>query len=270
MDQPTTQLQTVNLRFADGAATVELNRPETLNAWNAQLGSDLLATLRRLAEDEDVRAVVLTGAGRAFSSGADLKDVSGGQTTPDGRPDVYRTLTECYHPIMQAVREMPKPVVAAVNGAAVGIGCSLALCCDLIVAAESAYFLLAFVNIGLVPDGGSSLFLPARVGMARASELMMLGERLAAAEALDWGLVNRVVADARLDEETAALAARLASGPTRSYAGTKRQLNNWLFARMAEQLELEAQIQREMAGSDDFLEGALAFAQRRPARFSGS
>ena len=125
-----------------------------------------------------MRAVVITGAGRAFSSGADLKDISGGETTPDGRPDVYKTLTERYHPIMHAIREMPKPVVAAVNGPAVGIGCSLALCCDLIVAAESAYFLLAFVNIGLVPDGGSSLFVPTRVGMARATELAMLGERL--------------------------------------------------------------------------------------------
>ncbi len=125
-----------------------------------------------------MRAVLIEGAGRAFSSGADLKDFSGGETTPDGRPDVYRTLTERYHPIMHAIREMPKPVLASVNGPAVGIGCSLALCCDLIVAGESAYFLLAFVNIGLVPDGGSSLFVPTRVGMARASELMMLGERL--------------------------------------------------------------------------------------------
>ncbi len=188
-----------------------------------------------------MRAVVITGAGRAFSSGADLKDISGGETTADGRPDVYRTLTERYHPIMHAIREMPKPVIAAVNGPAVGIGCSLALCCDLIVAAESAYFLLAFVNIGLVPDGGSSLFLPTRVGMARASELSMLGERLPAAQALEWGLINRVVPDEQLREEAAALAARLAGGPTRSYAGTKRQLNNWLYARMDEQLELEAQ-----------------------------
>ena len=128
-----------------------------------------------------VRAVLITGAGRAFSSGADLKDFSDGETTPDGRPDVYKTLTERYHPIMHAIREMPKPVIASVHGPAVGIGCSLALCCDLILAAQSAYFLLAFVNIGLVPDGGSSLFLPTRVGMARASELTMLGERLGAA-----------------------------------------------------------------------------------------
>ena len=171
---------------------------------------------------------------------------------------------------MHAIRELPKPVIAAVNGPAVGIGCSLALCCDLIVAAQSAYFLLAFVNIGLVPDGGSSLFVPSRVGMARASELSMLGERLAAAQALEWGLINRVVADESLRSESLALAARLAAGPTRSYAGTKRQLNNWLYSGMAEQLELEARIQQEMAGSADFLEGAMAFVEKRPARFSGA
>ena len=264
------QLETVNVMVEQGAATVELNRPHALNAWNHQLGADLLSALSAVAQDDAIRAVVLTGAGRAFSSGADLKDVSGGQTTPEGRPDVYSTLTERYHPIMRAVREMPKPVVAAVNGPAVGIGCSLALCCDLILAGEGAYFLLAFVNIGLVPDGGSSLFVPTRVGMARASELSMLGERLPAERALEWGLINRVVPDDALAEEVAALAARLAAGPTRSYAGTKRQLNNWLYARMGEQLELEARIQQEMAGSADFLEGAMAFVEKRPARFSGA
>jgi 2-(1,2-epoxy-1,2-dihydrophenyl)acetyl-CoA isomerase len=263
------QLQTVNVSVADGTARVELNRPDALNAWNAQFGEDLLGALRGASEDEAVRAVVLTGAGRAFSSGADLKDIST-DTTADGRPDVYKTLTERYHPIMRAIREMPKPVIAAVNGPAVGIGCSLALCCDLIVAAESAYFLLAFVNIGLVPDGGSSLFLPTRIGMARASELAMLGERLPAAKALEWGLINRVVADEQLEQEAGALAARMAAGPTRSYAGWKRELNNWLYTRMEEQLELEAEIQQEMAGSDDFVEGAMAFVQKRPPRFSGA
>jgi len=269
MSEPNAQLETVNVRLTDGAATIELNRPATLNAWNGQFGSDLLAALRRSAEDDAVRAVVITGAGRAFSSGADLKDVSGGHTTPEGRPDVYRTLTELYHPIMQTIREMPKPVLAAVNGPAVGIGCSLALCCDLIVASESAYFVLAFVNIGLAPDGGSSLFVPTRVGMARAAEMAMLGERLPASRALEWGMINRVVPDERLKEDVAALAARLAHGPTRSYAAAKRQLNNWLYARMAEQLELEARLQQEMSGSDDFLEGVMAFVEKRPARFSG-
>jgi 2-(1,2-epoxy-1,2-dihydrophenyl)acetyl-CoA isomerase len=269
MSERATQLQTVNLGLRDGVATIELNRPEALNAWNKQLGLDLLAALEQVAEDDAARAVVLTGAGRAFSSGADLKDAGGGDFTPEGRPDVYKVLTERYHPIMHAIRELGKPVIASVNGPAVGIGCSLALCCDLIVAAQSSYFLLAFVNIGLVPDGGSSLFVPTRVGFARASELSLLGERLPAEQALQWGLINRVVADERLHDEVAALAARLAGGPTRSYAGTKRQLNNWLYPRMAEQLELEAQIQQEMAGSDDFIEGAMAFAEKRSPRFQG-
>jgi 2-(1,2-epoxy-1,2-dihydrophenyl)acetyl-CoA isomerase len=268
-DESDLQLETVNVRREQGAVTIELNRPQALNAWNAQLGADLLAAVRAVAGDETARAVVITGAGRGFSSGADLRDVGGGLTTPDGRPDTYRTLTERYHPIMKAIREMPKPVLASVNGPAVGIGCSLALCCDLIVAAQSAYFLLAFVNIGLVPDGGSSLFVPTRVGMARAMELSMLGERLAADRALEWGLINRVVADEQLADETAALAARLASGPTLSYAGAKRQLNHWLYARMDEQLELEARLQQESAGSADFIEGATAFAQRRAPRFTG-
>jgi 2-(1,2-epoxy-1,2-dihydrophenyl)acetyl-CoA isomerase len=262
-------LETVNFEVAEGVATIELNRPQTLNAWNAQLGADLLSAVGAAGEDEEVRAVLVTGAGRGFSSGADLKDMAV-DVTPEGRPDVYKTLTERYHPIMVGLREMAKPVIAAVNGPAVGIGCSLALCADLILAAESAYFLLAFVNIGLVPDGGSSLFLPTRVGMARATELSMLGERLPAEEALRWGLINRVVPDERLLEEARALAVRMAAGPTRSYAGAKRQLNNWLYARMEEQLELEARIQREMAGSEDFVEGAIAFAQKRAPRFSGS
>jgi 2-(1,2-epoxy-1,2-dihydrophenyl)acetyl-CoA isomerase len=263
------QLDTVNLTLLDGAATIELNRPQALNAWNKQLGEDLLTALSQAAADEAVRAVRITGAGRAFSSGADLRDISGDDLTPEGRPNVYGVLTERYHPIMHAIREMEKPVVAAVNGGAVGIGCSLALCCDLVLAAQSAYFLLAFVNIGLVPDGGSSLFVPTRVGMARAAEMAMLGERVSAAQALDWGLVNRVFADEDFARESAALTARLAAGPTRSYAASKRQLNAQLYSNMAEQLELEATLQQEMAGSDDFVEGVSAFLTKRPANFSG-
>src|SRR5579871_2051744 len=232
MSNSDTELQTVNLTIADGVATIELNRPQTLNAWNGQFGADLLNAVERCRAD-DVRAVLVTGAGRGFSSGADLRELGGGAASPEDRPDaVYRQLTEVYHPIMVGIRELPKPVLAAVNGPAVGIGCSLALCADLIVAAESAYFLLAFVNIGLVPDGGSSLWLPTRIGLARSTELCMLGERLPAAQALEWGLINRVVPDETLMEEAGALAARLAAGPTLSYAGTKRQLNNWLFDRM--------------------------------------
>jgi 2-(1,2-epoxy-1,2-dihydrophenyl)acetyl-CoA isomerase len=263
-------METVNVRRDGAATTIELNRPDTLNAWNAQLASDLIAAVQEAAGDDTVRAVVLTGAGRAFSAGADLKDLSAREDrTADGHPDVRRVLTERYHPIITALRTIPKPVLAAVNGPAVGIGLSLALAADLVIAKESAYFLLAFVNIGLVPDGGSSLFVPTRVGFARAAEMAMLGERIPAPRALEWGLINRVVPDDAFDDEVAALRDRLAGGPTRSYAGTKRQLNHWLYTRMEEQLGLEAEIQQEMAASPDFSEGVAAFVEKRKAAFGG-
>ena len=259
--------ETVNLDVRDGAAWIELNRPEALNAWNRQLGQDLHDAVQRVAADDAVRAVVITGAGRAFSSGADLK--AGFEPTPAGHPDVHTVLTQVYHPIMTAIRRMPKPVIAAVNGPAVGIGCSLPLCCDLVVAAESAYFLLAFVNIGLVPDGGSSLYIPARVGFTRAAEMALLGEKIPAAKAEQWNLVNRVFPDASFREDVEELVARFAKGPTRSFAGTKRQLNRWVFTGMDDQLALEADIQQEMAASKDFVEGVTAFVSKRPAEFSG-
>ncbi len=262
--------ETVNLLRRGRAAKIELNRPERMNAWNRQFGLDLREAVEAVAGDDEVRAVLITGAGRGFSSGADLKEIStNDDLTPEGRPDVYKTLTERYHPIITGIRRMPKPVVAAVNGPAVGIGCSLAICADLVVAKESAYLLLAFVNIGLVPDGGSSLFVPTRAGHARAFEMSMLGERIPTRQAMEWGLVNRVWSDDEFEGQVDELVDRLAAGPTRSYAGTKRQLNQWLYANMDEQLELEARIQQEMANSDDFLEGAMAFVEKRQARFGG-
>ncbi len=260
--------ESINIYRQGGAAKLELNRPERMNAWNKSLGLELRDAIADLGTDSEVRAVLITGAGRAFSSGADLRD--GTDPTPEGHPDVYSVLTERYHPIITGIRSMPKPVVAAVNGAAAGIGLSLALACDLVVAAESSYFLLAFVNIGLVPDGGSSLLVPSRIGFARAAELALLGERLPAAKALDWGLINRVWPDAELMPKAEELVAKMADGPTRSYAGTKRQLNRWLYAEIDDQLEFEAQIQQEMAASGDFAEGVAAFTQKRPAKFTGA
>jgi 2-(1,2-epoxy-1,2-dihydrophenyl)acetyl-CoA isomerase len=258
---------TVDLTTDGGAARILLNRPEALNAWNEQFGRDLLDAVRTVAADESVRAVLITGAGRGFSSGADLKEQRG--SGDDGLPDLSDRLTEIYHPIITALREMPKPVVAAVNGPAVGIGCSLALAADLIVAAESAYFLLAFVNIGLIPDGGSTAFLPARIGYARAAEMAMLGERVPAEQALDWGLVNRVVPDDELEAAGSALLELLANGPTASYAGSKRLLNRRIYADLEGQLEAEAEAQREQGHTSDFVEGVMAFVEKRAPNFTG-
>ena len=262
------QYETVNLYRRGPGAKVELNRPERLNAWSNQFSLDLRAAIGEVTEDPEIRAVTITGAGRAFSSGADLKEVA--ERPARTADDVYKRLTERYHPLITGIRLMPKPVIAAVNGPAAGIGLSLALACDLVVAASSAFFQLAFVNIGLVPDGGSSLLVPSRVGFARAAELAMLGERLDARTALNWGLINRVWPDDEFAAQADALLDRLASGATQSYAGTKRQLNRWLYEQMDAQLEFEAGIQREMASSGDFAEGVAAFAAKRPPRFSGA
>jgi 2-(1,2-epoxy-1,2-dihydrophenyl)acetyl-CoA isomerase len=270
-EQPAgTSYETVDLRVHDSIAEITLNRPERLNAWNHQLGDDLRRAILEDAADPSVRAVLITGAGRGFSSGADLKDMLEQAAAGGPAPDVGELLRERYHPIITGIRELPKPVVAAVNGPAVGIGCSLALACDLILASDSAVFGLAFVNIGLIPDGGSTFLVPAAVGKARAHELAMLGEPLPAERALEWGLINRVHSGGKLMTEARALVARLAAGPTLSYANSKRALNNSIFKLMEEQLELEAEIQAEMSRTGDFAEGVQAFVEKRDPRFRGA
>jgi 2-(1,2-epoxy-1,2-dihydrophenyl)acetyl-CoA isomerase len=260
--------ETIDVTTEGPAARILLNRPEALNAWNEQFGRDLLDAVTTVAGDDAIRAVLVTGAGRGFSSGADLKEQR--STTDDGVPDLSARLKEIYHPIITGLREMPKPAVAAVNGPAVGIGCSLALACDLILAAESSYFLLAFVNIGLIPDGGSTAFLPARIGYARAAEMAMLGERVPAEQALDWGLVNRVVPDNELESAADEVLKNLAAAPTASYAGSKQLLNRRMYADLAGQLDAEAEAQRRQGNSKDFIEGVLAFVEKRPPNFTGS
>jgi 2-(1,2-epoxy-1,2-dihydrophenyl)acetyl-CoA isomerase len=248
---------------------ITLNRPDTLNAWIAEFGQALKDIVEGEAADPSVRAVLITGAGRGFSSGADLK--AGFDPHPDdGHPDVKKELHEVYHPVIAGVRRLPKPVVAAVNGPAVGIGCSLALACDLVLAAESAFFGLAFVNIGLMPDGGSTLFVPAAVGKARAFQMALLGERVSAQTALEWGLVNYVYPDESILGEADVLVEKLANGPTRSYAGSKQALNQMLYPNMDSQLDLEAEIQHELARSSDFGEGVTAFVSKRPPAFTGA
>jgi 2-(1,2-epoxy-1,2-dihydrophenyl)acetyl-CoA isomerase len=257
--------ETVDLQVDGGAARILLNRPESLNAWNEQFGLDLRDAVDTVAADESVRAVMITGAGRAFSSGADLKEE---RPAGDGVPDLSARLRDLYHPIILGIREMEKPVIAAVNGPAVGIGCSLALDCDLILAAESSYFLLAFVNIGLVPDGGSTALLPAKIGLTRTAEMGLLGEKVPAQQAFEWGVVNRVCADDRLEQDAGELLAHLAAGPTRSYANFKKLLNRQAYAGMSDQLEAEADAQREQGQTQDFVEGVTAFIQKRPPNFT--
>jgi 2-(1,2-epoxy-1,2-dihydrophenyl)acetyl-CoA isomerase len=258
--------ETVDLQVDGGAARILLNRPESLNAWNEQFGLDLRDAVEAVAGDGSVRAVMITGAGRAFSSGADLKEE---RAVGEGVPDLSARLRELYHPIILGIREMEKPVIAAVNGPAVGIGCSLALDCDLIVAAESAYFMLAFVNIGLVPDGGSTALLPAKIGITRTAEMGLLGEKVPARQAQEWGIVNRVCADDRLEDDACELLTHLAAGPTRSYANFKKLLNRQVYAGLADQLEAEADAQREQGKTQDFIEGVMAFGQKRPPEFTG-
>jgi 2-(1,2-epoxy-1,2-dihydrophenyl)acetyl-CoA isomerase len=260
--------ETVKWELSDGVGRITLDRPDSLNAWTAELGRELKQAVTGDAADPAVRAVLITGAGRGFSSGADLK--AGFDPAEDGLPDLRKELHELYHPIIGGVRRLEKPVVAAVNGPAVGIGASLAFACDLVLAARSAFFGLAFVNIGLMPDGGSTLFVPAAAGKARAFQMALLGERVPAEQALEWGLVNRVVADEELEPEASALVERLAKGPTRSYASSKQALNRMLYSDLDGQLDLEAELQHALARTSDFQEGVAAFVEKREAAFQGS
>lgn len=260
--------ETIIWEQTGGVGRLTLNRPESLNAWTPQLGIDLRAIIERDAADESVRAVLITGAGRGFSSGADLK--SGFEPADDGMPNLYKELHDIYHPVIAGLRRLEKPVVAAVNGAAVGIGCSLALACDLIMAGDSAFFGLAFVNIGLMPDGGSTAFVPPAVGRARAFQMAMLGERIPAPQALDWGLVNWVYPADRLMDEAEALVEKLAAGPTRSYAASKRALNRFIYGDLDAQLDLEAELQHALGRTRDFFEGTAAFVEKRTPAFTGA
>ncbi len=261
--------ETVEWDLTDGVGRITLNRPKSINAWNGQFGEEMGEVVNTLAAAPEVRAVLIGGAGRGFSSGADL---SGGLSVDpkDNRPDILHELHDVYHPIIRGVRQLEKPVVAAVHGPAVGIGLSLALACDLVLAAESSFFSLAFAGIGLMPDGGSTLFVPAAVGKARAFEMALLGERVPAPKALEWGLINAVHPDEELFTEADALVTRLGKGPTRSYAGSKRALNASIYGHMEEQFDLEADLQHALARTDDFVEGVGAFLQKRDPDFSGA
>ncbi|HEX6654667.1 MAG TPA: enoyl-CoA hydratase-related protein [Candidatus Limnocylindria bacterium] len=253
---------TIRVEIADGVATVTLNRPESLNALNAEMRRELLAAFKRLARDDAVRAVVLTGEGRGFSSGADLR---GGTDERDFR----RVLEREYNPLVRAIRDLPKPVIAAVNGVAAGAGASLALACDLIYAAEEARFIQAFVRIGLVSDSGSTRALVRALGRHRASQLMFTGEPLPAAEARAAGLVTQVVPGAELAVTVRQAATALAAAPTRAIGLAKRSINAAEDVSLDDSLTLEAQLQDLAGRTEDHAEGVTAFTEKREPRFIG-
>ena len=247
----------------DGAVlTITLNRPDVLNAFTADMHRELVGAFKEAREPE-VRAVVVTGAGRGFCVGQDLNEFG------EAARDIAGRLRRHYHPTVLAVRELEKPVLAAVNGPAAGAGLSFACACDLRLAAESATFVPAFINIGLVPDMGGTFFVRRLVGTSRAFEWMTSGRRLSAAEALEWGLVSEVVPDDRLAERAAERAAELAALPTRGIGLTKRLFDHAETATLDQQLEFEAQLQAAATETADFREGVSAFLEKREPNFEG-
>lgn len=247
---------------ANGVTTLTLNRPESLNAMNTAMRGELLGALRVAARDEATRALVITGEGRGFCSGADLR---GGAAEREFR----RVITAEYNPLIRSVRELPKPVIAAVNGVAAGAGASLAFACDLIVAAEEASFLMAFVRVGLVPDSGATQLLVRTLGRHAATAMIFTGEPMTARTAADAGIVASVVPAAELHETAAQLAGELAKAPTRALGYAKRLINAVDETSLAEMLELEAAMQELAGRTEDHAEGLAAFTQKREPEFHG-
>ena len=246
-------------------AIVTLSDPATMNAAGMDMGAELIQAFK----DCDSRAIVLTGEGRGFCSGANLQSgPAGGRTDSDGKPDAGSGLETLYNPLVTAIRDLPVPIVTAVNGAAAGVGCSLALMGDLVVASENAYFMQAFRRIGLIPDGGSTYLLPRLIGRARAMEMTLLGERVPAPKALEWGMINRCVPDAELMPTALGLAHELAKGPF-SLGLIRKAMWDSLDSSWTEQLYNERRGQRIAGKSDDFREGVQAFLEKRPAAFQG-
>ncbi len=249
-----------------GVVTITFNRPDVLNSFNMAMAKEVQDALNQCASDDTVRAVLITGEGRAFSAGQDLSEAAPADAP---WPDISRIVRESYNPIIRAIRNMEKPVIGAVNGVAAGAAANLALACDIVLASEKASFLQAFCHIGLIPDSGGTFFLPRLAGFARATAMAMLGEKIPAQQALEWGMIYKVVPADLLIPEARKMALHLANQPTKGLGLIKRALNQSLGNDLEAQLEVEAQLQAQAAATEDCKEGITAFLEKRNPVFKG-
>lgn len=258
---------TIEFDINEGVATLRLNRPKALNSFTTEMHAEIREAMQRVTDDAAIRCLVITGTGRGFCAGQDLGDrsVTGG----DGAPDLDESVEKNYNPLIRSIMNLPKPVICAVNGVAAGAGSSLALACDIVLAARSASFIQAFCKIGLVPDSGGSWNLPRAVGLARAKGLAMLGDRLSAETAEQWGLIWKCCDDDVLQEESQKMARHFAIQPTAALGRIKKLLNESGTNSLDKQLELERQAMKTLGQSADYREGVAAFMQKRPPVFRG-
>lgn len=256
----------IELNIENKVAYIKLNRPEVFNSFNREMALSLQNVLDNCANDEHVRSIVLTGNGKAFCAGQDLKEV----TSPELNPGFRKILEEHYNPIIQKIRSIEKPIIAAVNGVAAGAGANIALACDIVVASELASFIQAFSKIGLIPDSGGTFFLPRLIGFQKASALMMLGDKVSALEALNMGMIYKIFPVGIFDEEVKSLAENLAQMPTKAIGLTKRLLNQSMTNNLEQQLVLESDLQIEASSSYDYNEGVTAFVEKRKPEFKGN
>jgi 2-(1,2-epoxy-1,2-dihydrophenyl)acetyl-CoA isomerase len=259
--------ETILFELTGGVARLTLNRPDRLNSFNTKMHVEVREALERVRDSASARVLVMTGAGRGFCAGQDLSDTA---VTPGDQPaDLGWTIEQHYKPLVLAIRNLPMPVIAAVNGVAAGAGANIALACDLVVAARSAAFIQAFCKLGLVPDSGGTWILPRLVGTARAMGLALLGDRLDAERAQEWGLIWRCVDDAVLDDAVDTLAGQLATAPTLGLVRTKQALYQAFGRSLEQQLDIERDYQRELGYTADYAEGVAAFAEKRTPSFTG-
>lgn len=258
------QYETILLEVSGGIATLTLNRPDVFNAFNEQQSFDVIDALKKVEKDKNIRVLVITGAGKAFCSGQDLKSIAGAKNR-----SLSESLYKRYNPMIKAMRNLPVPIICKLNGVAAGAGCSMALACDMIVASEQSSLIEVFVNVGLVLDSGSSYFLPRLVGSARAFELSTMGSKVTAQQALEWGMVNRVVKHEDLDAETQKIAEYYEKAPTKAIALMKKMLNKSFHSDLDTMLQYEAYCQEIAGRSADYKEGVTAFNEKRKPAFRG-